>query len=342
MGLGVYKNMNVIDGFAAMVLPDRQLNVRTSRQLQPDLDMMSIGPLAYEVVEPFKALRLTLAPGEHPLAFDLMWRGAFTPFLEDATLSRVNGRITTQVSRYDQTGSVEGWIEADGEHINVTDWWGGRDHSWGVRGGVGGFEPHNGPNVYADRGFLITWLIFSTDEMTGYVQVNEDGDGNLTKLEGLLRWAPDQKRPDLRILEVKQDVTFPEGSRSYARATLTLKTEDGKSWEVACEKLMPPAIMRGTGYDNGYNDGKGLGVYRGASHVEWDTYDTTDESVVRLLPGGTEVQSMQREQIVSVSVNGKQGYGDLTILPYGEIKRFGLPALSDAEQALLKKNEAES
>ena len=62
--------------------------------------------------------------------------------------------------------------------------------------------------------------------------------------------------------------------------------------------------MDGTGYDWGWDDGQGLGVYRGESHAETDVYDLSDpELVVR--PDGDERRPMHRETPARVVVDGR-------------------------------------
>jgi len=45
-GLGYYINTNVADGFGAVILGERQGNVRVSRKLRPDLTSMSVRGLS--------------------------------------------------------------------------------------------------------------------------------------------------------------------------------------------------------------------------------------------------------------------------------------------------------
>src|SRR5580692_8969901 len=59
--IGVYQNMNVVDGGAVAVVDGKQHNIRVSRALRPRF-AHDCGPLAIEVLEPLQKLRLTIAP----------------------------------------------------------------------------------------------------------------------------------------------------------------------------------------------------------------------------------------------------------------------------------------
>jgi hypothetical protein len=322
MGVGLYKNMNVLDGFCCLVRGDHQRNVRVSRRLRPDLDRLGAGPLHYEVVEPYRHVRIELDPGAYGLSCRLDWRSELEPFLESPTFTEVNGRTATDVQRYDQTGRVDGWIASGEERIAVDGWFGARDHSWGVRGGVGGFEPASGPSPFSS-GFLITWLLFATDELCGYVQLNRDGVGNVVFLDGRLRWR--SNRPDRRVEAVEQSIDFPSGSRWYRRASMRIIDTDGDSHEVECERLASPIVMHGGGYDGGYLDGQGLGVPRGDHVVEWDDYDLSIEGTPTAVSDGARIAGTQTEQPVSVVFDGVSGVGDFTVLPIGDLARYGVP-----------------
>ena len=58
-GLRLYSNTDVIDGFACVTIDGRQHNVRWSRRLRPEIDDIRVGPLALEILEPLKRMRLS-------------------------------------------------------------------------------------------------------------------------------------------------------------------------------------------------------------------------------------------------------------------------------------------
>ena len=70
MGLGVYPNLGVIDGFASARLGDRQISVRASNALGDDRLEQRVGPISIEVVEPLSSR--TRSHGT-PLSPPLTW-----------------------------------------------------------------------------------------------------------------------------------------------------------------------------------------------------------------------------------------------------------------------------
>ena len=110
-----------------------------------------IGPIHYEIVEPLQAVRFRLEANDaQPLAFDWLFEGVVPPFTEERTHLMRDYRLMSELVRYHQVGTASGWIELDGQRIEMTPdtWTSTRDHSWGVRYDVGlpptDVEPNEG------------------------------------------------------------------------------------------------------------------------------------------------------------------------------------------------------
>jgi len=321
LGMGVYKNMNVIDGFACVVRGGRQYNIRASRPLRPQLDTVT-GPIRFEVLEPFKRARFSVDANEHGISLDLHWTSDFVPFLEnrwEGNSKSINGRIATDTQRFDSIGRWNGWIQFKEERIEAKDWCGGRDHSWGVRGGVGGYEPVNGPSeALAGRGFFLGYFVFGNgSDMMGYCLWTEDGSGKYRSLEGALRWRAVAARPDLVLTDLSKEVHFPADRRQYNRMRLEMKMSDGSIWQVEGRQAIAGTILKGYGgHGEGFNDKQGFGLYRG-NMSESDSYDLNS----------LEMKGLPVETPLHISINGEPGgYGWGTVLATGELSQYGLKA----------------
>ena len=76
--LGVYNNMDVVDGGFVVVHGARQRNLRVSRSLRPRFEPVC-GPMRVEVVEPLRRFRLIAEPGDHPVHGELEWVATLPP-----------------------------------------------------------------------------------------------------------------------------------------------------------------------------------------------------------------------------------------------------------------------
>lgn len=316
-GMGTYKNMGVADGFMVVQHRRQQRNVRVSRMLDNDMTA-SVGPLTIEVHEPYERLTLTLSAGDYPVSAELEWRSVYPAYLEAPHYNFSDGRVIQDTNRYDQIGLWSGWLELDGERFDASSWWGVRDHSWGVRPDIGGFEPAHGRRKFP---MLWLWTFATTDELSVHFQLREDANGNVQHLDGEISYPPESGREPVRVSRVEHDIDFIRGTRDWSALRYTLFLADGSTLEVEAEALQSAWAYRGTGYENGYDDTKGVGVVRG-SVVETDVLDLSTAG--RVTREGEPYFPGHREQPARVTINGRTGFGHLPVMSSGRIERYDL------------------
>jgi hypothetical protein len=319
--LGVYQNMNVIDGGFVVIHDGRQHNLRVSRELRPRYETRS-GSLHLDVLEPMQTLTFGVAPNDSGVTSELTWT-ATTPAQEERPhYSRTRGRVVEDYTRYDQIGRLSGAVDLNGTHLEVKDWWSCRDHSWGVRPGIGIPEPDTGPAA-ARRGFTFAFLFFSTDTCAGHAQVlHHTGAPTMT---AELR---DLTTGTARIgtsLDLRATFIDDQRPRRVRAAALSVATGPGQETAIELEAIGPAVAMAGLGY-NGYDDQRGLGVYRGPDHLEHDIWDVTHPALVGL-PDGSSTRPFHRIQPVRVAVHGPNGpstgLGSFTMIAESDVDPDG-------------------
>src|SRR3989304_5026273 len=78
-GLGVYLNTNVMDGFSIVDHSKSQYSVRASREMSGDPDVMSVGPVHSEILEPLKRWRLWVDDNPYGISYDLEFEAVGFP-----------------------------------------------------------------------------------------------------------------------------------------------------------------------------------------------------------------------------------------------------------------------
>ncbi len=332
-GIGVYKNMNVLDGYGTLVVEDKkkhkQCSVRVSRTLRPIFEI-GAGPLHYEILEGLKRFRLFMDENEHGLSFDLLWTGEFPPQEEVQHFGRVYGVVRQDYTRFFQNGTVTGHITIDGRTFDTGEsgWWSTRDRSWGVRPGVGGAGPQSQvPNkmksaieemqtCYAGAdvpqfGFFFGSL-FGTPDLEGFLIYMEDNEGKALGLDGgiMLPYGQGDGKP-IAFVGLEHDLEMFPGTLAMHRGKFVLHAENGDKLNLDVERLVPPIVNPGSGYMDGFHDQAGLGAYRGDFVIESDRYDVShpekiiDEGGYREFPLDT-----TREGGLRITLNGTGGFGD--------------------------------
>ena len=252
LGIGKYTNRGVFDGAAGVCRGTEQWTVRAGRRLSSDPAGTDVGPIHYRVVEPLRAIQVTLDANEHaPIAFDVELRGSFTTALEDPWPDRSPDgyRVTHNVLRYHQIGVASGWVELEGTRteIQADEWISIRDHSWGLRPGVGKPIPGLPRGGRRIKQMFMTWLPMTMTRPDGssyslFVMYQEErGDGFLE-----IRCQAEQQNDDgtsHRFVSVEQDLHFQDDNRRFTHGTITLIDADGTKRPLTITAAGPAAFI---------------------------------------------------------------------------------------------------
>ena len=322
--MGAYRNMNVLDGAAVVINGGHQYNARASQSLGREFQTRC-GPITIEMVAPLQAFRLAIDAGPH-LRGEIDWAASVPPHEEQPHFRRQRSRVVEDYQRFDQIGRANGWLETDGARIAVHDWWSCRDHSWGVRPRMGIREPVTGAEEGLDeRGFTLAFLFFSTDTLAGHVQLNgREGEPRYTT--GMIREIASGREWAVDGLDLEVDLHA--GTRRFRHATLRATLDDGTTLALHAKALGAAIAMQGLGYSGGYDDRKGLGVWRGDRVLELDRWDVSAPASI-VYGDGKSNEHWHRIQPVAVTAThdgqvDSRGTGSMTLVLSGRIAGLGL------------------
>jgi hypothetical protein len=322
IGMGVYPNRNVMDGYACIQLDGRQHNARFSRELRPRIDELEVGPLRWEVLEPYRRIRLSLGENRFGLRFELEFLGRFQPGEEEPQSKRSRGRLQVNTCRYSQLGRARGWvcvgdqrIELDEEHHYAQ-----RDHSWGVRMGVG--APEQGvqePDIATFTAMMINWATFQLDDRALNLYLIERSDGHRELFTGQLLPRLDDARPAVPIVGVEHTYRFHERSARMQSGELHLTGGDGTKLHLELRELCT-MYLRGGGYVGwkGYTHG----LWMGPKWEDGEVWELGSE------PGLCDQVHGLDDTVCEVREGGEvKGYGIIENLILPPFPRYGFPAM---------------
>lgn len=322
--LGAYRNMNVMDMGFVVTHAGRQHNVRASRSLGREI-VPACGPLTVRPIVPLQEFEFELAPGAHGVSGRIRWVGIAPAAEERHHFERLRGRVVEDYARFDQIGRADGWVEIAGERLVVDDWWTCRDHSWGVRPRIGVREPVTGPVRDLDQeGFVFALLFFSTDDIVGHVLFSRRGE-QAPYVTGDLRRTSDGSERTVNRIDL--DVDLHPGTRRFRQCRMSLGLDDGGQVSLESTAIGAAIAMQGLGYSGGFDDRKGLGVWRGEDHLEHDVWDVSHPADI-VYPDGKKNAHWHRIQPVAVASRDgatlAHGTGSLTLLMSGHLPQYGL------------------
>jgi hypothetical protein len=241
---GLYPNRFVQDAAFSVVRNGEQVSVHASRRAPTDRTDLRVGPISVEVVEPLRRLRVVVEPNESGIVADLLFASTTAALQEPRFTRHVESRLWMDYTRLTQFGAWEGWLEVDGERIEVTpaDVVGSRDRSWGIRP-VGerdaGAPPRQAPQ------FFWLWAPLNFDDHGLHFDVQEDGDGRRWHWNGEL--APAGGGEPERAADVDWRIRWRPGTRRADHGTITLRMLDGTEHVVELEPLLEFQML-GLGY----------------------------------------------------------------------------------------------
>ncbi|MBI1817870.1 MAG: hypothetical protein HYR72_23075 [Deltaproteobacteria bacterium] len=241
--MGVYPNRQVIDAAFNVVHRGRQYVVRASGRAPADRMQTAVGPIAVEVVEPLRRVRLVVQPNPWEISGDLVFT-ARAPVLEEPRFfRRINGRVFMDYTRLTQHVSVEGTLTVAGETIRVAPdkFWGSRDRSWGVR-------PVGERETAAPAAFQFFWLWspVNFEDLCTHFDVNDEADGARWHQAGMM--APVGGEVET-MQSVGYRIEWQSGTRHAKRAEIMLRRRSGEELQINLTPLYN-FYMIGLGYQH--------------------------------------------------------------------------------------------
>ena len=265
--LGVYPHLNVMDAAFSVIDNGVQHNLHASRLLKSERMDTHVGPIAIEVIEPLKKLRLRVDDNAHGIAADLVF-AARAPAVEEPRFTYRQGpRTVMDYTRLTQNGAYDGHISLKGRRIDVDSGRvvGTRDRSWGVRP-IGMSDPQP-PAPPRPPQFYWLWSPLNFPDRFMLYHNNAEASGkpwNTASVIGMLGEAE-----PVHMASCTSKIIYKSGTRHARSATIETIAPDGGAWRA---ELTPRFnfYMSGIGY---MNPDWGHGHYKGENALGYDTYE---------------------------------------------------------------------
>ena len=284
VAMGFYPTRDIVDAAFCVSHGGVQRSVFASGRAPADR-ATRIGPIAIEVVEPLRTLRVTVDAPEQGLGAELTFTARSVPLLEPRQTMQDRARVVMDTCRYTQFGRWSGQLSAgdlavDCDPVTVA---GTRDRSWGVRP-LAGSVPSAPPAEMAGIWWL--WSPIQLADRCIHLACSEDPDGTRTLQSATVLTDLSDDRP---VWEQADTVThlggldhefvWEPGTRRASKALLTIGDATTRPLVLTLE----PAVrifMRGAGYTHpewGHGTWHGEEVVGGEvlHHDELDAGDFT-------------------------------------------------------------------
>ncbi|NIB40509.1 hypothetical protein HBA55_12990 [Pseudomaricurvus alkylphenolicus] len=244
--LGVYPNLNIMDGAFSVLIDGVQHNLRVSRHLNMERMHTCIGPLGVEVLEPLQKLRIVVDENEHGISADLTFTGRVPVEEEPRFTKRQGPRTLYDYTRLTQNGDYEGWIEVQGTRYELQGMTvrGTRDRSWGVRYIVGMPDPQKVPPHVDPQSFWL-WAPLNFDDSWVLLSDSQDSSGESWNWAAVIGGLGESEA--CKMNELSWDLEFEPGLRHLRHAKAVMKDSAGQNIAIEFD-LKQKFYMSGLGY----------------------------------------------------------------------------------------------
>ncbi len=199
--MATYPQRDEMDSLQMGNVAGQTLGGRHARPFGGDPHTPDVGPARVEIVRPYEEVRLWADPDTCAIGMDLTFRARTKAYGLRRGTMRAGHELIWDQSHMFQSGRYDGTYTADGRTYEVRDWWGQRDHSWGVR----------------DHGRCPLWLWFQVQLPDGFLGVWhwELANGAVVYSDGC--WAPADGGVPVPLIGFQHEV---EWTTAHGRAAV--------------------------------------------------------------------------------------------------------------------------
>ena len=305
--LGVYPHLNVMDASLSVIDGGVQHNLRASRLLNSERMDTRVGPIAIEVIEPLKTLRVRVESNEHGISADLVFHARAKAVEEPRFTYRQGPRTMMDYTRLTQNGSYTGFVSVKGRRIELdSSVLGTRDRSWGVRP-IGLADPQGAAPPRAPQ-FYWLWAPLNFSDRFLLYHNNAEASGKPWNTASVIGALGDGDA--VHMTTCSSNISYKSGTRHAKSATIEATAPDGGKWRA---ELTPKYnfYMSGVGY---MHPEWGHGQYKGKNALGYDSFETA--SVNENDPRFWHVQAICSAKLLGPDVK-REGMGVLEQLVIG-------------------------
>jgi hypothetical protein len=313
VAFGIYPALNVADAHIAILKDGKETCLHASRLLGMERLDIRAGPISIEVQEPLQRLKVMVEKTDG-IAGEITFEGRAFPIEEPRFTRRIGPKLQMDYTRLTQNARVSGWLEVDGERIELNGWLGTRDRSWGIRGvGLPDPQPIPGAGVHS---FFWQWTPLNFGDRSVYFHVNADAEGEPWNTRAVILKDGAGPGEGFHAEKAFVEMELIPGTRHARWGVLRVPLKEGEA-----TIRMEPGItflMRGIGYMGEWRHG----VYKGDLVVAREDIDAT--SFDPLDGANLHIQAVSRATLSMPGEPDQLGIGVFEQLVMGPYKPLGL------------------
>jgi hypothetical protein len=316
--MGIYPYVNILDGAFSVVIDGIQHNVYGSKVMHMERLDTFVGPVAIDIVEPFRVSHLRCDDAENGIKADLVFTSRCEAHEEPRFTRRQGSQLAMDVTRMMQNGTWSGWIEVKGKRIEITPeaFCGTRDRSWGVRG-IGAPDAQPNPNPAPSQYYWL-WAPLNFDDCVAHYFLNDDAAGEAWNTNGIVMPLLGEGDEET-MASASKDIEYQPGTRFARTFDIHFTHKDGDETHIELEPQFN-WYMKGVGY--GHPEWA-HGTYHGELATGYDEFKTDE-----VTPDNVHIQAFCHAKMTTKD-GVKEGRGVLEQLIIGPHAPSGFTEFMD-------------
>ncbi|MGP1281587.1 MAG: hypothetical protein ACTS1X_01300 [Parasphingopyxis sp.] len=265
-GMGNYPNLAVKDAYVIGRHGAAHFNILFS----DDLDKryrheLAVGALEIRVVEPMRRLAATLTDNPYGVTFELEFTARAELLMHKMLDKRFDGFEYLHQSHMTQGGTWRGEVRIDGQAIEIANYLGARDRSWGVRGNPPGSTDHAhfdalGRRLLGQSRYI--WADFHFPDRVVHACCITDGEtGEHFIMDGAVVPTEPDGRPPAHFVDWDWELGAKGEDGLRSEVALRFHDSHGGIHDYALRKIGNTFLM-----PHGWDDEKDDGNYRGPGY----------------------------------------------------------------------------
>ena len=276
------------------------------------------------IIKPLRRLHLSLSETEG-IGCDLVFEGRAHPIEEPRFTYRQGGsRTLIDCTRMTQNGRWEGVIKLDGEAIsvNVQEWSGTRDRSWGVR--PVGASDGNPTIPFEMPQFYWIWTPVNFSDRSFFFHVNDDAHGHPWNTRAVMVGDRTDDGEHIHMAKAHADVSYVSGTRRGASCIVNFTDRENRSGQLALTPLQQ-FQMKGIGYRHPkWTHGAFI-----AEEPSWEREDWRPDELAWADPHNLHIQAISKAVLTAPDGSTHEGIGSFEQLFAGAHAPSGFKSIMD-------------
>tara|TARA_B100000768_G_scaffold178568_1_gene194579 strand:+ start:3608 stop:4705 length:1098 start_codon:yes stop_codon:yes gene_type:complete len=220
--LGVYPQLNIMDGSFCLSIGNKQYNLRASKEMNNNRLDLKVGPIKVDIIKPLEETALIIDENEYGISGKIFAKCRHKAIEEPRFTHSQSSGIFIDCTRATQNITWSGEIKFNNKIINIDGFMGTRDRSWGLRP-IGKREDKKNKSSDIPQFYWI-WTPVNFSDHCVFYHKNDDLNGKTWNSRGVIDNVQEKYRYESESPKAK--VSYKDNTRRINNLNIKLNNKE--------------------------------------------------------------------------------------------------------------------